>query len=362
MKSFYLLLVFFALLSLPDLLLSKVVLFDLTKDELAGNADWTIGESPDYRGAYSDFGEALRNIGYETRTLKGTTITESSLNGISVFVIPEPQIRFTENEISAVTKFVNKGGGVFLIGNHKGSDRNNDGYDSPEIFNYWTPEYFNIEFDNGSNSSSKSTNFTMEPISYIIDPRTPITEGVNSIGEWSACTLTPYSSAKAHIWIDSSHNKEAVLTSTYGSGRIAAIGDSSPFDDGTGNSGNELYDGWSKYDDARLAVNIVRWLAGDSGNGFNESINGVIEKEDVIKINPNPSFGKIIIENEKLKGKKAEICIYDINGNLVLKMNGRIPVLLNLRAENRKIQNGIYFVKINIDKIKKLSKLLLLSN
>lgn len=362
MKSISLFLLFIAFLSLPDLLISKVVLFDLTKDELAGNADWTIGESPDYKGAYSNFGKALRDLGYETRTLKGTAITASSLNGISVFVIPEPQIRFTEAEISAVIQFVNNGGGVFLIGNHKGSDRNNDGYDSPEIFNFWTPDYFNIEFDNGSNSSSKSTNFTMEPITYIVNPRTPITEGVNSIGEWSACTLTPYSSAKAHIWIDSSHNKEAVLTSTYGSGRIAAIGDSSPFDDGTGNSGNDLYDGWSKYDDAKLAVNIIKWLAKDSGNGFDDFVNGIIEKADVIEISPNPSFGKITVGNENLKGRKADIYVYDLNGNLVLRVNGRIPIVLNLRNDNRKIQNGVYFIKINIDKIKKLSKLLLLSN
>jgi hypothetical protein len=59
-------------------------------------------------------------------------------------------------------------------------------------------------------------------------------------------------------------------TSTFGSGRVAFWGDSSPIDDGTGQSGNTLYDGWNDTGatNAALALNATEWLAGaSSGSG-----------------------------------------------------------------------------------------------
>jgi hypothetical protein len=56
----------------------------------------------------------------------------------------------------------------------------------------------------------------------------------------------------------------AFATSTFGSGRVAYWGDSSPMDDGTGQSGNSLYNGWDDPagTDAALALNATEWLAG----------------------------------------------------------------------------------------------------
>ncbi|MDT7845572.1 hydrolase, partial [Streptomyces justiciae] len=58
-------------------------------------------------------------------------------------------------------------------------------------------------------------------------------------------------------------------TSTFGSGRVAFWGDSSPIDDDTGQSGNTLYDGWndSGATNAALALNATEWLAGGSSGG-----------------------------------------------------------------------------------------------
>ncbi|MFH9966850.1 hydrolase, partial [Streptomyces mirabilis] len=58
-------------------------------------------------------------------------------------------------------------------------------------------------------------------------------------------------------------------TSTFGSGRVAFWGDSSPIDDGTGQSGNTLYDGWNDTGatNAALALNATEWLAGGSSSG-----------------------------------------------------------------------------------------------
>ncbi|GAA2771557.1 hypothetical protein GCM10019017_13430 [Streptomyces showdoensis] len=62
-------------------------------------------------------------------------------------------------------------------------------------------------------------------------------------------------------------------TSTFGSGRVAVWGDSSPVDDGTGQSGNTLYDGWNDPagTNAALALNATDWLSkattGGGGGG-----------------------------------------------------------------------------------------------
>ncbi len=350
--------VYVLLIALSINLSAKTILFDLTKEELAGNADWTIGESPQWIGAYSEFGKALRNEGYTTNTLYGSTITSSDLANVSVFVIPEPQNKFTNSEVTAVVDFVKSGGGVFLIADHKSSDRNNNGDDSPTIYNLWAPQYFGIRFDNESNSSSTATNFTQAPIVYIEDPRTAITNGVNSIGEWAACTITPSSNAQAHIWIDSSHKKEAVVSSTYGNGRIAAIGDSSPFDDGKGNSGNDLYDGWNQYNDSQLAVNIVKWLAKDS-NGMSDNQNEVPANIDIICY-PNPTSGRLHIRASKYEDRTASISLFDLNGRLITCYKASFPTTIDLRkGYNLILKDGVYILKINIDKKVKVFTFLL---
>jgi hypothetical protein len=61
----------------------------------------------------------------------------------------------------------------------------------------------------------------------------------------------------------------AVVTSRYGAGRVAYWGDSSPIDDGTGQPGNDLYNGWNDPagTDAALALNATAWLAGSGSSG-----------------------------------------------------------------------------------------------
>ena len=54
-----------------------------------------------------------------------------------------------------------------------------------------------------------------------------------------------------------------VAYGTFGAGKFVAIGDSSPTDDGTGASGNTLFDGWNdgNGDDGQLIINASLWLA-----------------------------------------------------------------------------------------------------
>ena len=50
-------------------------------------------------------------------------------------------------------------------------------------------------------------------------------------------------------------------SSTYGTGRVYVVTDSSPIDDGTGASGNTLFNGWTTYSHIPLFMNASLWLA-----------------------------------------------------------------------------------------------------
>ena len=50
-------------------------------------------------------------------------------------------------------------------------------------------------------------------------------------------------------------------SSTYGTGRVYVVTDSSPMDDGTGAPNNTLYVSWSLYTHAALFMNASLWLA-----------------------------------------------------------------------------------------------------
>ncbi|MBL0357904.1 MAG: hypothetical protein IPP72_13945 [Chitinophagaceae bacterium] len=141
----------------------KRFLFDASQGETAGNADWVIDEDNStpqrvptpaqsgitattsgtyWTGAISSWGVALVKAGNFVETLpSGGTITYGNasnaqdLSRYDVFVVDEPNIRFTAAEKVAILTFVQNGGGLFMIADHTISDRNNDGWDSPAIWN-----------------------------------------------------------------------------------------------------------------------------------------------------------------------------------------------------------------------------------
>ena len=95
-----------------------------------------------WNGGFSAFGVALVKKGFQLESLPtgarityGDATNAQDLTNYKVFVIPEPNIRFTTAEKNAILAFVRGGGGLFMISDHSGSDRNSDGWDSPEIFN-----------------------------------------------------------------------------------------------------------------------------------------------------------------------------------------------------------------------------------
>src|SRR4051812_1165322 len=279
------------------------VLFDNTLAETAGNADWIISTSqPDplaqnanptaetsWTGAISAWGVGLQRTGrYSLKTLpSGNTITYGTsgsldLKNFNAFVLPEPNVLLTAAEKTAIMTFVQNGGGVFMISDHNGSDRNNDGADSVAVLN-----------DLMTNNSVDAT----DPFGFSIDVSSISTDNPNVIGSKAAgdpiiagpfgavtgtiirsgttATLHPADNAgvRGEVFRSgysaSGSTGAAVASSTFGSGRVVYWGDSSPIDDGTGQSGNSLYDGWNDPagTDAAVALNATQWLAGGTATG-----------------------------------------------------------------------------------------------
>ncbi|MFC4639212.1 lamin tail domain-containing protein [Deinococcus hohokamensis] len=242
----------------------KKVLFDLTKAEDAGNADWRID------GAYSDYASALRGLGYSVATLSGTSITSTALSGASVLVIAEPQNPLSDTERSALQSFVQNGGGLFMITDHRSSDRNNNGWDSPEVFNGWdgsTPATVSTSLQNSLNSDSifglkASFNSSFSDPVYTATPLTthPILNGVSSAGVYVGTSVDVLSGTA----LMGTGGKTYLAVGSVGSGRVAMWGDSSTFEDNTNSDGSTgTHNNWPNLSNAALGKNVVRWLAGD---------------------------------------------------------------------------------------------------
>ena len=275
----------------------KKFLFDATKAETAGNADWVLDadSSPQrfptpaqsnvtatttesfWRGALSAWGIALAKLGHSVETLpSGTAITyggtgAQDLKNYDVFVVDEPNIRFTAAEKTAILNFVKNGGGLFMISDHTVSDRNNDGWDSPAIWNdlmstntvQTNPFGITITLNNFSETTSNRLSATTNPI--LNGSQGIVTNLKYSAGASMSINRTANATAQGLIWKGSSSQGTSNImcaSATFGTGRVFVIGDSSPADDGTGATGDTLYPGWTELaSHARLHMNASLWLA-----------------------------------------------------------------------------------------------------
>jgi len=300
----------------PASVRAQSILFDATKGQMLGNADWVIdadvfnlgparttrrpevgrgnesnpqqtptaaaagitASTPEtyWRGGLSAWGVASVQRGLGVQTLpfnRAITYNVASnpqdLKRYKVFVIPEPQFRFTATEKTAILNFVRNGGGLFIIGNHARSDRNSDGVDAVvawnDLFDTNTAGVnpFGIRFNAVDISTTSSQ---------VLTTANPITRGVaGAVARYktnggATITIDPArnASVRAAVWQTSSRTNARVLVAyaTYGSGRVVAIADSSAVDDGTGDNNDTLFNGWSSFDNRRLVMNATLWLAG----------------------------------------------------------------------------------------------------
>lgn len=278
---------------------AKKFLFDNTKAETAGNADWVIDEDNSvpqriptpaqstitpttaetyWTGAISSWGIALAKQGHTVETLPsgasityGNTTNPQDLSNYNVYVVDEPNIRYTTAEKTAILNFVSNGGGLLMISDHTVSDRNNDGWDSPDIWNDLMNN--NAVVSNPFGFSVDLTNITQLSANVLTGNTTnAVLHGsqgnVTQLDYHNGATLTlvPTGNATVQglIWktgVTQNNSNVLCATATYGTGRVFMVTDSSPMDDGTGAAGNTLFNGWTTYSHIPLFMNASLWLA-----------------------------------------------------------------------------------------------------
>lgn len=357
---------------------NKSVLFDFTREEDAGNADWVIDDnmpypSPsnplnetDWLGAISSWAFELYTAGYTVSTLPpdsaityGNANNTLDLSNFKVFVVCEPQNLFTYNEKKAIYDFIRGGGGVFFVSDHNSADRNGNGWDSPRIFNDMKlKDSVGIHCDTTGESynsiSDNSTNYTYIPPT----SSDPIFNGPFGYISGPLCfhvgtTMQLSGSAEGEVWYSSvpigSNYGVMMATSSFGNGRIILITDSSPADDGTGNSGNSLNDGWNEGEDRLFFLNGTEWLTGYNGSSAIKSKKRFIKKE----INYTISR-KTVREGDKIGiniinpyNHLININMYNISGSKMCNIyNGDKRDYICFKIPD--ISSGVYFIKSNI--------------
>lgn len=357
------------------------VLFDATKAETANNADWIIDAdnfnlryhpnpviggseanpqrfpTPDqstvtasttedyWTGANSAWGIELVQYGYQVETLPydgqityNDTSNPQDLSQYDVFIVTEPNILFTPSEQTAILNFVNNGGGLFITSDHDRSDRNGDGVDSVDVWNdlfqnnpvQTDPFGFLFNYENFNETTYNVANLSGNPIlhGFFGDVTALEFHGGTSID------LFPGDNHTVAGLIFKQGTQETMFASAeYGQGRVVAIGDSSPADDGTGDTHDNLYDGWyaeGAGSHRKLMLNATIWLAQeDTGN--------------VIYSSENPF--KVWINNHILHIKNlgnhfTKIQIISLSGQSVLTQNYADDIDIS------QLKQGLYFIQL----------------
>lgn len=376
------------------------ILFDASRAQSAGNADWvidadqhnlgffsgpaTLGGSESnaqtipspaqsgitaatpetfWNGALSYWAVDCVKQGYTVETLPyngqityGNASNSQDLTHYKVFVIDEPNIQFTASEKDAIITFVSNGGGLCIISDHTISDRNNDGVDSPQVLNDLLhnnniqPDAFGLAFDYAdlSQTSSNIANLPVNPILH--GPAGNVAKVQWSSG--TTITLTPADNASVTGLVYKTGSATTGTTNAmcasavYHSGKVVAIGDSSIADDGTGDSNDVLYNGYTgdaSGNHQKLLVNAIIWLATPNplaiANFGGETSN--------FTISPNPVINdQLVLYGNRNEALSATIAVYNATGQLIrsseLAPTQEGKEYLSLSG----LTNGVYWCRI----------------
>ena len=361
------------------------ILFDATKAEMAGNADWVIdadsklnNESNPQRiptpaqsgitastsetywnGGISAWAIDLVKQGYYVETLPrtggvisyGNPNNDQDLSNYKVFIVTEPNIQFTMAEKDAIINFVKNGGGLYMIADHDNSDRNGDGWDSPAIWNDLVSTNsvvanpFGITFDVVTFSHT-TTNFANIPSNTILNGSAGTPKAMQfSSGASMTLNKTANPSVQGLVFKTGASTTGTTnvmfATATYGAGKVCALGDSSVPDDGTGDTGDNLYDGY--FADASgnhrpLLINSVIWLATSSGLATDD----IMKPELSVNIYPNPSSDYVYVQSKT--SEKYHLTLMDSSGKVLQSIPNTDKIIITSYPK------GIYYLVIKNDK------------
>ena len=385
------------------------ILFDATKGEMSGNGDWVIdadthniffsssthlpytssgtGQSNPQRiptpaqsgitsstietywdGALSALavdcvkqGYTVETLPYNSQITYGNSANVQDLSNYKVFVVDEPDWYFSATEKTAIVNFVKNGGGLMMVSDHQGADRNNDGIDSPMAWNDLLTNNtvlnnpFGIAFDlvNISGSSTAFATLTSSSPYYSVlhgimgNP----TQVLWSNGTTMTLNTTANSSVKGLVFKSGSSTTGTTnvmaAVATYQSGKVFAMGDSSPFDDGTGDTGDTLYTGYNvdaSGNHRLLIMNAMIWLMTP-----NLATSDFAFDESHFTIAPNPTQDKQIHFTFSLNEvQNAAVSIIDTLGRTVKEISfSDLNTGINYQSiDGSDLQAGLYICKL----------------
>lgn len=370
------------------------ILFDASKAETPNNADWVVDAdqynlgynngpavlntgneanaqrfpTPDqsgitsttsqnyWKGALSAWGVELVKIGCTVETLPynglityGDVTNPQDLSNYKVYIVCEPNIAFTTSEKTALMLFVQNGGGLFMIADHDNSDRNGDGIDSPAIWNDFMSNNsvqnnpFGISFDY-TFFDDYTTNTVNLPNDSILHGSYGNVTAMEFFGGSSMTVNTSQNNSVTPVVYKStsSQGNTNVLFAhaKYGNGRVVALSDSSPADDGTGDNNDNLYDGWitdANGNHKKIIMNATIWLINNQYLSVKpehlakKSFNLIRSENEFIVYSDNQNTVETKFEIYNQLGQK----IYS-NNNLIIGQTYSIPNLTN----------GVYIYRI----------------
>ena len=391
------------------------VLFDAKKAQMAGNADWVVdadqfnigtgsggimqtGSGSEanpqryptpaqsgitsstsetfWKGGLSAWGVACAKLGYTVETLPyngtityGSTTNAQDLSKYKIYVVCEPNIKYTAAEKTAILQFVQNGGGLFMIADHTVSDRNNDGWDSPAIWNDLlntnsiAVNPFGITFDL-ANFSQTTTNFASLASNTVLHGSAGNPSKMK-FANGTSMTLNKTKNPNALGLVfktgSSTTGSSGVMfaTSKYGTGKVVGLGDSSPADDGTGDTGDALYNGWTvdaAGDHARIIMNATIWLTNTTLRVGDEENNTTF-----VNVWPNPFKDELNASFINNKSEDVKIVLFDLSGRMISTQTFAATEGINqANISASEIANGSYILEIiKSDKVisKKVMKL-----
>ena len=216
---------------------------------------------------------------------------------------------------------------------------------------------FEVSGANSNFTEVWSTNLSAAPDDSIVHGPEGIVNGLEFHG---GTTMTLYPAAnptvRGTVWRNGypQGNVAAMAArSTYGSGRIFFVGDSSPIDDGSAAPGNSsIFDGWAEAagGDSLLMLNATWWVTRRDAGAL--AVEPVAPDAPGRRPFPNPFRGGMRLALDLPVPARVSVEVYDVGGRLVRRVAddafaaGRHEVAWDgLGSDARRVPAGLYFVR-----------------